>query len=178
MNINDLCRMALAGDAQAEKELFEKLSARFGLLVRRKVGNRQDCEEIVQNALMKVHRSFRATTYETSFAAWAQKVLENTTIDFFRRARTAQREVSETYEGGSHADSLGADPTVKMALLDCLRKVNAVNRRHARMLVLSYQGFKVDEICERLKLTRGAAYTLLSRARSMLATCLKKGDVQ
>jgi DNA-directed RNA polymerase specialized sigma24 family protein len=62
-------------------------------------------------------------------------------------------------------------------LLDCLRKLHAVNKRHARLVNLCYQGYSVDEICRKMNLTRTNLYTILSRARTALQVCLDEGDI-
>ena len=53
MEINSLYSQAVQSDKRAEIRLFENLTARFRLLVRRKVMNVHDGEEIVQEALAK-----------------------------------------------------------------------------------------------------------------------------
>ena len=74
--------------------------------------------------------------------------------------------------------SSATDPSFKRRLLDCLKKVNQTNTRHARILNLHYQGYTVTDICGKFKITRNNVYIILSRARLMLKVCLEKGDVE
>ncbi len=71
-----------------------------------------------------------------------------------------------------------ADESLERQLLDCLKKLYAVNHRHARILNLHYLGFTVAEICQRLEVTRNNLYSLLFRARTKLADCLETGEVE
>ncbi|UCC43379.1 MAG: RNA polymerase sigma factor [Candidatus Zixiibacteriota bacterium] len=174
--IESLYEQARGGDSTAEDELFERLSARFDLLVRRKIWNSQDCEEIVQDALTAVLQNYKRTAIRVSFSAWAQRILENKVTDFYRAQSRRKPESSELDETVVPASSWSPDPVFRMSLMECLRKVNALNRNHARMLVLSYQGLGIEEICTRLGINKSNAYSVLSRARSMLARCLEKGE--
>jgi RNA polymerase sigma factor (sigma-70 family) len=176
--IEELYQKARNGDTDAESQLFKRLSARFALTIRRKVWNTQDCEEIAQDAVTAILQNYRKTVITSSFSAWAQRVVENKIADYYRATPKRQRESAELTEQATPAGSWTPDPNFRMALLECLRKVNAINKRHARMLVLSFQGLAIEEICARMGLTRSNAYSVLSRARSMLARCLEKGDVK
>ena len=178
MHINETYKKARNNDPGAEKQLFEDLSARFRLLVRRKVTNNQDCEEIVQDAMMSVFQNYRKASIDISFAAWAHRILENKTIDFYRKKKRNREQTSELLETGEMAGSFDPDPAFRMKLIECLRKVHSVNTRAAEILKLSYRGHKSDDICERMSLKRNTAYSVLSRARTLLSKCLKTGDIR
>ena len=177
MSINDLLKLAVDGDKKAENQLFEELSARFLLITRHKVENQQDCEEIVQKALTVILEQFKNIKFEVSFAAWAKKVLDHRIIDYYRSKKRHQNRITGFVEDSVSTGRRELDPIFKKKLLDCLKKVNAHNKQHSRMLVLKYLGYSFDEICIKLGLTRNNSYSVLSRARSMLEICLKKGDI-
>ncbi len=177
MNVNELYQAAGRGDRRAEKQLFELLAARFHYLVRRKVMNPQDCEEIVQNALTTIAAAFRDIEITVSFSAWAHSILQSRLVDFYRKeGRYRDRFTSET-----ETPSPGGwtpDPEFRRRLIACLKKLHRVNVRHAEILRLSYEGYEMDEICRRTGLSRTNIYTILSRARAALNRCLTGGDEQ
>ena len=178
MDLNSLQDKARRGDQTAENQLFDYLRARFSLLARRKLVDREDAEEIVQEALGTIFEKYRQVDFEVSFAAWAYKVLENKILGLYRtqHRRRAHEEKLAHLRANPAQESPESD--LEARLLDCLRRLNKVNRRHARVLVFKYQGYSVTEICDRLGLTRTNLYTLLSRARSLLEFCLEKGDLK
>lgn len=178
MDLDQLYRKAAANDQAAESELFRILTARFRYFVRRKVWNEADCEEIVQTALASILKHYRTIEYKVGFAAWAQTIIGNKVTDYYRTEGTRKDVYSQTPEPGAFSRPENPHHDLRRRLLECLRKVNAANRRHARILVLKYQGFQVDEICQRLQMSKTNAYSALSRARSMLAICLEKGVVR
>jgi RNA polymerase sigma-70 factor (ECF subfamily) len=178
MCIEALYHKASAGNKTARDRLLQILSVRFSFFVRRRVWNREDCEEIVQEALVAVHEKLGKLRTEVRFAAWAQGVLRNKLTDHIRIRSREQRTFTPAPDAGDWLPVEDTPPGLRRNLMDCLKKINSVNRQHGRVLVLRYQGFKFEEICNRLGISRSNAYTMLSRARSMLLTCLEKGDVR
>jgi len=175
MVINELYNRARAGDESAENELFIKLADRFRVFAHRKVWNKDEAEEIVQNALTTVVSEYRHVDIVSSFAAWAHKVIENR---FLAYIRTKQRQVGRNVSLDTEVVYTGnwaPDPALKMRLLKCLRQVGQASRRYARILNLHHLGFTKDEVCRKLGMTKTQSYVVMSRARAMLKECLEKG---
>jgi RNA polymerase sigma factor (sigma-70 family) len=177
MDIKSLYRNAIAGDKKSEQKLFDYLTDSFRLFLQLRIRNRQDAEEIVQEALYVIARKYKEIDYDISFASWAYRILKNKFMDYLKhkkvRDRVMMRE-QEAYNPGT----IDFDPDVRRQLLLCLEKVGGANLQFARILNLHYQGYNRDEICKRLKLRTDYFYVVLSRARSMLNICLDKGDVK
>ncbi|MBU0983786.1 MAG: RNA polymerase sigma factor [candidate division Zixibacteria bacterium] len=177
MQINTLYSNAVDGNRGAEDELFAHLLVSFRLFVQQRVQDSSDREEIVQDALMTIAAKYREIRFDTSFAAWAYRVLNNKVLDYFKtrgRHRAVESPIGDYDPGGR---SWEPDPALKARLIDCLRKVNSAQHKHARILNLHYQGFSTAEICDRLKLTTNYFYVMLSRARAALERCLETGEI-
>jgi len=178
LNINELQKSAVAGDnPEAEKQLFLELSARFRFFVKRSIWNKEDGEEAVQDALAVVFSKYKEIVYETSFVAWAHKVLQNVVMNHNSR-RARRKGNTDTFDESDRKEfGCDSDPLFEATLLECLRKVSQKSLQFARALNLNYQGYGVEEICARLELTRSNFYSVLSRARAMLTLCLQKGSL-
>jgi RNA polymerase sigma factor (sigma-70 family) len=176
-DVNSLAAEAKAGNKEAEKTLFECLGARFRLILHHDVRNKEDVEDLVQEALAAVARDYLTTEYRESFAAWVSQVLRNRMLMYYRtrqqdRTRHAPIEVGQLNVAGNQVS-----PELTATLSECMKKICVVNKRYARILALSFQGFGIDEICQRLGVTTTNAYSILSRARTALAGCLDaRGD--
>jgi RNA polymerase sigma factor (sigma-70 family) len=177
LNINTLHSQASQGDQTAEEALFKLLTARFRYFAQHKIRERQDVEEIVQDALMTILKKYQSIDFKTSFSTWAHRVLINKILDFHKTKSGHLKKLEEIYKTGDSSSLWNKDNSLEQGLLDCLKQINAAYRRHARVLNLHYQGFKVEEICSKLQVTRTNLYSILSRARAMLETCLEKGDI-
>ena len=180
MNINDLHKEARQGDKRAREELFSKLSARFNLIATQRIWDRNEVADIVQDAMMVVIRDYERIEFTTSFAAWAHKVLDNKILNYIRKKGlrekiTVPMELTEFEEVFTkETDWQGLNDQLKK----CLKKILKKNANYGRILNLHYQGYQTDEICEQLQLTSSNAYSILSRARSLLKLCLEKGDIE
>lgn len=174
MNINDLFNKALKGNKIAEKELFEALSVRFRAIVHQRIWEKNDVEDIVQEALMTVVREYRELNVKTSFSAWAVRVLDNRFLAHLKRRRASQYRLTNSPPVEHVTLNEPQSPGLKLRLLQCLKDVFRVNPQYARILNLHYQGFTIDEVCRHLRIKSGNAYVTLSRARQMLARCLEK----
>ncbi len=177
MDINETYAESASGDVQAEKRLFRHLSVSFRMLALQRIMNKQDAEEVVQNSLMVVFNRYKDIDIQTSFASWAYKVLNNQMLAYFKAKRLPKNsnqslliDYSRTYD--DEGSLLG------LRLRECIKRIHGVNRNFARILNLHYQGYSTEEICERLQLSSTNFYTTLSRARTMLKACLKKGGIE
>ena len=178
MTLNSLHSLARDGDQSAEGRLFQGLTESFRIFSQQRIWNEQDCEEIVQDSLTAIAAKYRAIDFEISFAAWAYRVLENNILNYLRSSTRRQRRLEKLTEMEKQKTSVSPDPLLKRRLLDCLKKVNEKNIRHARILNFKYQGYSLEQICQRLNLNRNSAYILLSRARKTLKDCLdRKGNI-
>lgn len=174
-DINALYENHRAGDKAAYKRLLEQLSVSFRVIARHKLQSEDLAEEIAQEALIVVVENIESLKVEHSFAAWAYRVLTNKIVDYVRVEGNRRRLLAENPETVKPNNPAGPDPRLRTRLIDCLRRISRDNRRHARVLNFSYQGFRATEICNRLKISRNYLYVLLSRARGALEQCLARG---
>ena len=179
MNLNDLYKNSESGDKKAEDKLFQYLSERFEQFAKRRIWDQENAKEIAQDALMLIAAEYKSISFEISFQAWAYKVLDNKILNYIKKKRQRGDRVVTVADVGDIGNGLtDADPILRRQLLDCLRKVGQVNRRHARIIDLHYLGYKTKEICDRLKLSSNGFYIILHRARKMLEKCLETGEVK
>ncbi len=174
MDLNELYTKARAGDKDAEKSLFHHLSVRLQKIANHKVWNSGDAEDIAQDALMYISQEYRTVEIRASFAAWACKVLDNRTLNYIKKKRV-RRDAAPLLPQGQPVGPDDEEMALKTALRNCLRQVAKNTPRYARILNLHFQGYGTDDVCEKLEIEPAHAYTILSRARSILALCLRKG---
>lgn len=176
MDFDLLFHKAQQGDTTAQDELFSRLRERFRLFLQHKVRNPADAEDLLQDALVTVEMKYRDLKIEKSFAAWVHKVLVNQINQYYRKKGIEDSKfVRLDWDVGEHSMST-MTLELERRLIDCLRKLHRVNRRHARVIALRYQGYTTDEICSKLNFSRDNIYLLLFRARVMLKKCLDTGE--
>ena len=175
MNIEQLYTRAKSGSEDYELRLFAELTVRLRLFAYRMTGDMEEAKESVQDAMVHIVDGFRKGTFEYSFTAWAHAVLKHTV---YNRARKVRRRVQLLQTNVWQTDNWVFQPDLDLEarLFECLRELIRSNQRYARVLNLKYQGFGTQQICAKLKVTRGHFYMLLSRARIALKACLDKGE--
>lgn len=176
-DINEIYQLASGGDSEAETELFEVLTDRFRLFAHLRIWNREEAEDLVQDALAVVAAEYRKIKIESSFAAWSHKIMENRLLGYIQKRRREKGRVIS----GTHNEYLAAswtpDPALRLRLLDCLKKVCLANPRYARIINLHHLGYSRQEICRKLELSLDQSYVVMSRARAMLKKCVESGDI-
>ena len=122
-------------------------------------GDRDDAEDIVQEALLRilVHRA--EWEHYSSLEALCRTVVHHQAIDFLRRARP-RAEIEE-------ADRLSASSAEDASAIDSLP-----TKQRLIFRLKEVEGYEVEEIAQIAGLSPEAIYNNLSRARSTLRSRL------
>jgi len=174
--LEDLVAKARAGDAAAEKELFQKLLVRFQYLAKLKIGG-EHCEDLAQEACITVFEKYKTETFKVGFLPWAHGVLKmkiGNHLQKKNRKAGREQEITDEFDMPS-VDAV--DPDLKRFLMECLHKLVDAGGNYARILNLAYQGFGTSDICDRLGIRPNNYYVTLSRGRTMLRDCLETRGV-
>jgi RNA polymerase sigma factor (sigma-70 family) len=174
VNIEQLYRRAKDDLDGYEDRLFRELTVRLRPFAYRMTGDSKEAEDAVQDAMVHIINGYRKGTFKDSFFAWAHTVLKHTVYNRARKVRR-RRKLMETFKRQTDNWTFQPNLDLESRLFDCLRALVLSNRRYARVLNLQYQGYGTEQICSKLKVTRGHFYVLLSRARVALRTCLDNG---
>ena len=176
--MKELLARARAGDKAAEQQIFQYLLVRFELFAKRRIRDGETSRDVAQEACVTVLAKYKTEVFTTGFGPWAYGVLRMKIGNHIQKAKTERQNISSESDVDSIAgQSADISCELKTKLLECLKKISDRNSRYARVLNLTYQGFKTDEMCQRLGITPGNFYVILNRGRSMLRLCLDKGEV-
>lgn len=170
-----LAAEAKAGDKKTEQELFSYLLVRFTTFAKRRVGDMQAAEDIAQEACRTIFEKYKTETFTISFAAWAYGVLRKKIGNYLQKKKHAAIEQELGTAGDCYLRR--DDPELRRRMIHCMKLLIKKKRTYARALNLSYQGYKTDEICHKLRITQNNLYVILSRARRLLKNCLQRGVI-
>jgi len=99
----------LAGDREAYRVLVERHSAYVYRLAYRMTGNKEDAEEVVQEAFLRAYQKLRQFAGNANFATWVYRIAANYAIDRLRQRKNedARRELPpRVVEGEPETDPL------------------------------------------------------------------------
>ena len=177
-----LARRAQAGDAVALRTLLERLAVpvyRFG---RRFCRNRDDAEDVMQEALAALVRTLPTWRGDSAPSTWAYVVARNTCSRMRRRKAGAPERLESLAEGTTRADALrvaapSADPArayehteLRAAIEDALAALPVAQREV--VLLRDVEGLSAAEVGRVLGLGETAVKSRLHRGRMALRRAL------
>jgi RNA polymerase sigma-70 factor (ECF subfamily) len=139
-----------------------------------RVRNRQDAEDIVQEAYLKAYRSYESFNHRTTVKSWLTQILLNTIRDHFRKtSRTIQTvELIDSLEDSAIQSSIpGPEDQLSNAEFDpALKKAleSMPDQFVTPLLLREIHDASYDEIAQLLDIPQGTVMSRLFRARSLL----------
>jgi len=143
-------------------------------------GNREEGEEIAQDAFLKAFRSLNDFRHKSSFATWLYRIVYNTSISYLR---TRKREVLSLEDFPADAnDFIGtgeseesAEREYREALVNfALQKLNESDR--ALITLYYYEELNLAEISEITGISRDNVKIRLFRARKKMLEDIEKSE--
>ena len=157
--------------------------ARFLAFLERRVGSRDEAEDILQDALVRSMDRAPAITDSASATTWFYRVLRNALTDHYRRQSSRGRAVDKL-AAESEADTEG-DPELEAVVCGCiLDLLQTIKPEYgAAIRRVDLDGQSVRAYAQEAGITPGNAGVRLHRAREALrrqlvqccGTCLEHG---
>jgi RNA polymerase sigma-70 factor (ECF subfamily) len=167
---------ALAGDQSAFEQIVRRYQRPVVNLIARITGNRDQAEDLAQDAFIKAFRSLAAFDTGRRLSSWLLRIAHNTAIDAVRRPRRALLSIDAPPESPDRSATAPAaapepDPVERAALGAALEAAMARLRPEFRAaVVLRYdEGLPFDEIGHVMGIPETTARSHVHRARKELA---------
>ena len=176
----------LAGDRDAFRVLVERHSHNVFRLAYRMTGNRQDAEEVVQEAFLRAYQKLGQFAARANFGTWVYRIAANYAID---RMRQRKKEEARKVEPAVHEQGTENDPVtlVRDAAPTPERLAHNIElRKHMEIALAAlshsertafvmrhWEGCAIEEIAEVLKSSSGAAKNTVFRAVQKLRLALQ-----
>jgi RNA polymerase sigma-70 factor, ECF subfamily len=183
---HELVRAALGGSERAFRALVERYQRGVLSLVTRILGNREDAEDVAQEAFVKAFTRLDTFDPAHKFSNWLFKIAHNSALDTLRRRGAAPAPL-ELLRGGEEVDdpvATLADPRAPApdevaATAEFHRDLEGALGRlrpeYRSVIVLRHlEGRAYEDIAEILGLPLGTVKTFLFRARRELAELMEQ----
>ena len=169
------------GDQEAFNPLVERYKLPLYKVMYRMVYNRDDAEDLVEEAFIKAFRSLKKFETGRPFYAWICRIAVNNAINYLRKEKRAQVQPLEFVEHQLAAKK--GDP-VKMTAQKVLQEKIAASMARLpeddrTILILRVdEEFSYAEISKILNIPRGTVMSRLARARQRLRKIFREMGVQ
>ncbi|MCE1196648.1 RNA polymerase sigma factor SigZ [bacterium] len=158
-------------DAREFAALWDAYRERLLAFIARKVGSREDAEDILQETFVRVHTGLCCFQEWKPMERWIYRVARNLIIDYYR-GRNPTLEYKDDIEspgGGADAED---DPVAALAF-SLKDMVNELPPPYREALALTeYEGLSQAEMAARLGISLAAAKARVLRAREKLRALL------
>lgn len=168
-----LVAQAKAGDRAAFDGLVRRHSRPCVRLAARLTGNREDAEDVVQEAFAKAYRFLDRFREDASFRTWMLRITLHQAKDNLRRRVRRQGMATMTSLIDPEVAAPAAGPGRTAEARDEVSRLRAAlddlpARQKAALLLKVYEGLPYDEVADALGTTVAAARVYLSLARQSL----------
>lgn len=176
-----LVERAKRGDVAAFEQLISQYERKVYNLAFRLTGNREDANDVAQEAFIRAYSSIPEFRGDSSFATWLFRIVNNACLDELRkrkRQRVTSLDEKLSIEDGEMDRQLAVaneaeGPEQALERVEVQRAVqesiNALDEEY-RVVVLmrDIEGYSYNEIAEQLGINLGTVKSRLNRARNAL----------
>ena len=176
-------REALAGHHDAYDKLMRKYHDAIYNLIYRMVRNKEEVEDLTQEAFIKAFASLRSFNEEYAFSTWLYKIATNNCIDYIRKRKLATFSLNRPIESKDGEVTFEVPDTSyepDRAIIAHQRKelieeaIKSLPEKYRQVIILRHHHEKhYEEIAEILKLPTGTVKAHIFRAREMLYRYLR-----
>ncbi|MCP3176069.1 sigma-70 family RNA polymerase sigma factor [Desulfuromonas sp. KJ2020] len=170
----------LQGNDRAFEQLVQGHAAQILSLATRLIGDRDEAEDIAQEAFLRLHRSLGTFRGDSKISTWLYRTVSRLAIDHLRREQRRRKlfffRKSDDEEQPDPVESAAApDPSPREALLaqETQRRLNTVlkklsPRQRAVFILRHQEELPLKEIARILELEEGTVKAHLHRAVTVL----------
>lgn len=151
---------ARAGDEIARRQVFQQLQKILTAYFVRQIGRKSEVEDLVQNTLLRVHRSLPDLQQPERFKAFAMKAALFELQDLFR-GRYSIREQIYDPENMPERASMPENVGLQMDLAQAMQTLSPKARQ---IVELRQLGYPYDEIADLIGTTEAAVKMQVKRA--------------
>lgn len=174
MDERKLIERAIRGDARAFNELMSAQEKRMYAVAMRMFGNREDAEDCLQDAMLRIFRSISGFKFQSSFSTWVYRVTMNTCLDELRKRKNRP---NTSLDGLLDAGWMPTDAQdtpeqhalraeVRGSVYGFIRELPEDMR--AAVVLRDIQGLSYEDIAQALDTNVGTVKSRISRGREKL----------
>ena len=158
----------LKGDGPAFRVLVERYQNLVFTIAFRITGNREEAEEVAQDAFLKAYNNLAGFKGDSKFSSWLYRITHNTALTKIRNRKEGLKDIDNVSETQLKASVLN-EAEQGFIKEDINNAIAMLEPEEATIITLFYLSEQsLDEIAETLNIEANAAKVRLFRARKKL----------
>jgi RNA polymerase sigma-70 factor (ECF subfamily) len=163
-------KACIAKDGIALKKLYEDYYPSVYPLCRRYANTEDDALDILHDGFIKIFRNIDKYQIGTSLAAWINRIIVNTAIDYYRReSRRRVIDIEDAKNVIFDSDDIISKISAE-EIIELLQKLTPAYRSVFNLYVI--EGYSHKELAEVLNITESTSRSNLVKARTKLKELL------
>lgn len=143
--------------------------------INRRVRSRETAEDILQEAMLRIHRHVAAVEHADAVAAWVHQIARNAIADHYRSARIRREQASgldvdQEPAGESETEAPDVRGELAACIAPLLRRLPPIYRE--ALTLTEVEGLTQAEAAARVSLSPSGMKSRVQRARSQLKRVL------
>jgi RNA polymerase sigma-70 factor (ECF subfamily) len=170
----DIIEQSKRGSREAQYQLYKLYSRAMFNICMRMMNNREEAEDMLQEAFSEAFRRLDSFRYESTFGAWLKRIVVNKCINEIKRKK-ADLEFFE--DMAPFGDKPVAEEEYSRGLsVDKVRKAMEKLPKGSRMIFSLYllEGYDHQEISQILEISESNSKTQYMRAKQRMKEILKE----
>ena len=184
----ELIGKAIRGDQPSYDRLMKKYYKLVHNLIYRMIYNKEDVEDLTQEAFIKAFNSLEKFDHQFAFSTWLYKIASNNCIDYLRKKKLHTISIDKEFD--SEDEDLrfeipDNDYKPDRNILETERKkiiedaIASLPEKYKTVILLRHQDeMEYDEIAKKLNIPLGTVKAHIFRGRELLNKYLKDKMIQ
>jgi RNA polymerase sigma-70 factor (ECF subfamily) len=175
---SELIHAAIKGNQEAYKRLMKKYYASLTHLIYKLVHDKEEIEDLTQEAFIKAFASLKNFNEEYAFSTWLFKIATNNAIDYLRKKKLEAFSINKPLESEDSDYTFELPDSTYEPDKDIIGKqrsefieeaIRSLPEKYRKVIILRHkEEWDYAEIAKKLKLPIGTVKAHIFRAREIL----------
>ncbi len=181
--LKNIIQGCISAKRQSQKEFYQLYYGFAMGICMRYCNTHDDAMEVVNDGFIKIFRTLplfepRHENFEASLMGWMKSIIINTSIDHFRKNKNNYLvgDIKEEHQDVTDAEASAIDRMSHKEIMELVQRLSPGYRTVFNLHIID--GFKHEEIAERLNISVGTSKSNLAKARINIQKMLKEANLK
>ncbi len=166
----DYLSACMSNERWAQELLYKDFYSTMMPLCHRYATNKEDALDIMHEGFIKVFKHINKYQMGTSLNAWIKRIMINTAIDYYRKAKRRRTEDLDTAYSVKSNDPNAINFLAAEEIIECLQELSPSYRAIFNLYIM--EGYPHKEIAAKLNISESTSRSNLVKARTKLRALL------